>query len=385
MKWIVSARIDLPFFILAALTGYALLGAHLALGVSSLLLWWFWNLSMNGAHFFATLARTYLDREEWRQRPGLLLGSLALIGIGPAAIWLSLGLGSGIPFLLFSLQLTIWAYYHVVRQHYGFVALYQKANGEPVGRANTADFWIFHTVMLAPAGIWLARDPRLRTNLGLGDHATAIETIIVGALASAIVAALAAAAVRTIASFRAGRLNVPKTLLLLAYVPLHLLVFLYRPLADRYDPYLMNAVLTYPHNVQYMAIVWFYARNRYHGAPAGAKFGLAARVSRNRLVFGAAAWAYGAVYYYTDWFLEGIAVPGSLGAFALARMPLAHEGGPSVADLVASIWVGFAFHHYYLDQKIWRISHDRRLVKDLRLAPAAPQTTGSGRAPRSAS
>src|SRR5262245_23587411 len=118
MKWIVNPKTDIPFFILAALAGYALLTAHFFLGISSALLWWFWNVSMNGPHFFATISRTYLDREEWRQRPGLLLGSLSLIAIGPLAIWLSLRLQSGLPFLLFSLQLTAWAYYHVVRQHY---------------------------------------------------------------------------------------------------------------------------------------------------------------------------------------------------------------------------------------------------------------------------
>jgi len=367
-NWIVSPRVDVPFFILAALSGYALLSAHLVLGVSTFLLWWFWHVSMNGAHFFATLSRTYLDPEEWRQRPVLLVASLGLIGCGPLAIWLGLQLGSPLPFFVFWLVQITWAYWHVARQHYGFVALYQRANGEKVSGDNREDWWIFNVLMFAPALVWFSRHPELRTSLGMGGEGGFVDDVLVTGLLVGTGVALIAWMRQVARGLAGGTLNVPKTLLLAAYVPLHLLMFLYRPVADLYDPYLLNTVITYPHNIQYMAIVWFHNRRRYQGPGSAQRYGLAAVVSRSLPMFLGASLVYGLVYYYSGYYLEGVAVPGALGAFSMADMPLAHEGGPRVADLIASIWIGFAFHHYYLDQKIWKVRQDVRLQKDLGLS-----------------
>lgn len=43
---------------------------------------------------------------------------------------------------------------------------------------------------------------------------------------------------------------------------------------------------------------------------------------------------------------------------------------PSVftpTDVVNAIWWFVAIHHYYLDQRIWRVSRDKRLRADLKL------------------
>ncbi len=37
--------------------------------------------------------------------------------------------------------------------------------------------------------------------------------------------------------------------------------------------------------------------------------------------------------------------------------------------MVGFVW-GFALHHYYLDQKIWRVSRDSGLNRDLKLSSA---------------
>jgi hypothetical protein len=142
--------------------------------------------------------------------------------------------------------------------------------------------------------------------------------------------------------------------------------------------------VTLPHDVQYLAIVWFHNRNRYHAPRARQTFGWAATVSASLPRLLACAVAFGLVFYYGEWFLEGRAVPFAPGRYAGAG---ARIGGPfRVADLVGAIWIGLIFHHYYLDQKIWRIRADQRLTRDLRLDPAVAaaastlspsETTGS--------
>ncbi len=64
--------------------------------------------------------------------------------------------------------------------------------------------------------------------------------------------------------------------------------------------------------------------------------------------------------------MEARRVPFSFAYFQWSQLPLAR--GFTVADLVAVTWLGLVFNHYYLDQKIWRLRSDKRLINDLRLA-----------------
>jgi len=81
-RWIIGPRSDVTWFLLPALSGYLLIYLN-AVGFSSFLLWWFFNVTVNGPHFFATISRTYLDADEWRRRPALY--ALALEKLFPGA------------------------------------------------------------------------------------------------------------------------------------------------------------------------------------------------------------------------------------------------------------------------------------------------------------
>ena len=364
-KWILGLRADLACFVLPALAGYLCLYVNLALGVSSFLIWWFWNVVMNGPHFYATISRTYLDAEEWRRRTPLLLGSLLVVLIGPVALWASVAAASPLPFLAFwALQVT-WAYYHVARQHYGFVAIYQRLNGERAGYANRSDFWIFHTLMFGPVLAWFLQFPELRAALGWSPRLSSAEQAIVQWTRVGVAAALIVYVGKEATGYlRHQTINLPKSLLLLAYVPLHLTLLFYPAVAGRYDILLFNAVVTLPHNIQYMAIVWFYNKNRYHGVDDRHVYGWAPRANATLARFIGLGLVFSVLFFYSRWYFEGLAVPFSLGRSAWAYAPL---GQYRVADLVGAIWIGFIFHHQYLDQRIWKISKDRRLNRDLRL------------------
>lgn len=368
-QWIIGPRGDLGCFLLPAVSGYALLYLN-TIGISSFVLWWFWNVSVNGPHFFATISRTYLDREEWRERRTLLLASLGFILLGPAVIALCIALETRVPFVLFWLFQAYWAYHHVVRQHYGFMALYQRRNAEKVGRDNTADFWIFNLLMFGPALIWFLQYPEMREAMGWRMQPGETEGLFLDVLGALVLVAVATflgkEALRWV---RTRQVNVPKILLLVAYVPLHLLLFMHPAIATRFDLLLVNAVVTYPHSVQYMAFVWFYNRNRYGADGAGARYGLASQVSRSLLVFLGCSAVFGLVFFYTEWFFEARHVPLAVGGYRGAGTPLGQ--GFELAHLVQVTWLGVIFNHYYLDQKIWHIRSDAKLKRDLQLDVAA--------------
>lgn len=366
-RWIIDARTDVGWFILPVLTGYLCLYVNVAFGVSSFLIWWFWQVAFNGPHFYATISRTYLDPEEWRTRRGVLLGSLLWLLVGPLAIAASIATRSMGPFVAFWVFQVVWAYYHVVRQHYGFMALYQKLNDDAETRAKAIDYWLFHFVMFGPVAAWFLRYPDFRELMGWSLLPTPLERFVLDATVLLVGLAIAAFVVKEGARYvRARRFNVPKSALLLAYVPFHLLLLLNPTVTGAYDILLFNAAITLPHNLQYVAIVWFHNRNRYGAAATAGSHGLAAAANRSLARFAVLGVTFSVVLLYARFYFEGQSVPFALGQYAAAGQPLG--GMFRVSDLVAATWIGVVFHHQYLDQRIWKISRDRALTQDLRLA-----------------
>src|ERR1017187_3239708 len=132
-RWIVNRRVDLGLVIGSALAGYAYLLLFTVLHVKISLLWWFWSVGFDGTHIFATASRTYFDREARARHPKLLFGSLlAFFALGPLMVL------AGQKALL-ALLVGVWAYYHVIRQHYGFLVLYKVKNRDLLPLDNTLD------------------------------------------------------------------------------------------------------------------------------------------------------------------------------------------------------------------------------------------------------
>src|SRR3954451_4660397 len=116
--WIISRRGDLAWLIGGAVVAYAMLAAHLVLGVPAVTIYMVWVLAIDGPHVFATVSRTYLDTRERAARARLLRGSLGFFALGPATIAMSAVIGQRLPYDLSLTFATAWAYWHVVRQHY---------------------------------------------------------------------------------------------------------------------------------------------------------------------------------------------------------------------------------------------------------------------------
>lgn len=365
-RWITARNYDLLWYIGASLTGYFLIYLNLGLGMPAILLFWLWILLLDGPHVFGTISRTYFDKEEWRNRKSLLLGSLLWLVPGPLVLLFTNAIRSNIPLLVFLTLAQIWAYWHVVRQHYGFLTLYQKKNGERSGKDNPVDYWCFYTLMLAPFVSFLMRHPDARAQVGLPIQPAPAEQIFLWVLNAAVLAALIVYGWKEIRIAKSGSWNLPKNLFLSACVPLHLFIFMHPYISTRVDIRLFAVFITVYHNIQYQGIVWFHNRNRYGSDPGGARFGLASFFSRNFFVYYVAALLYTVLYRYPNWALT--AIPFS---------PRSADFGLHLSDLAIVFWWGFAFHHYYLDQKIWRPSKDRQLAQDLGVNDRNPEVMWS--------
>ena len=170
---------------------------------------------------------------------------------------------------------------------------------------------------------------------------------------------------------RDWRAGVPLNGSKLAYmgllVPLHLVAFSHPLMAAFLVP-----LVTVGHNIQYHCIVYTYARRKYGGSTHAAHR-LARVVFANLGAYAATGLLFTFLCYRGPWiaWLEraaGIsldrAVLNSLGMMAGVQDPASLQLGE---QLLAAVIVGFALQHYYLDSKIWRVSKDKGVAKQLKV------------------
>lgn len=333
-RWLISRRTDLALVIGSAAAGYLYLALYAFFRVPIDYLWWFWSVGFDGTHIFATATRTYLDREARVRNPRLLFGSAAVFfSLGPLMVLAGQK-------LLLALLVGAWAYYHVVRQHYGFLMLYKVKNGDLAPDDNRLDGRLLFLMLVAPpVHRFLIHHPE---ELGLPPAAalTRLAPWTEPLLFLLVAMATAAFALRQLQRLRASQpLNLPKILLLAAVIPLHWLTFAFMSWRAAVP------TITIAHNLQYHALVWFHNRNKYGDPVAGRRFGrIPHALSASLLAYGALALIFSLAYR----------LPG----YQLSR----------VSDLAFGFFCGFGLTHYYLDSKIWRVRGDPELRLALRLA-----------------
>ncbi|HKE22936.1 MAG TPA: hypothetical protein VKB88_11140 [Bryobacteraceae bacterium] len=326
-RWIVNRPVDLSLVIGSGAAGYLYLVLFTVVHVPMSWLWWVWSLGFDGTHIFGTASRTFFDREARARHPRLLFGSLLFFfALGPAMI-----LAGWKPWLY--LVVGVWAYYHVIRQHYGFMVLYKVKNRDLQPLDNFLDRLFLGVMTVAPPlHRFLIRHPE---ELGLPQGVPSLQTplwIMVGATGVVYLA-------RQLQRWHAGdSCNLPKHLLFAAVIPLHWLTFAFLSWQAAVP------TVTIVHNLQYHAIVWFHNRNRYGAEEGRVIHGrVPAAVGRSLLAYAVIGLLFSALYR----------IPG----FALGR----------VSDLAFGFFCGFGLTHYYLDSRIWRVRHDPGLRQALQL------------------
>ncbi|HVF45247.1 MAG TPA: hypothetical protein VM936_19630 [Pyrinomonadaceae bacterium] len=339
-RWLISAREDLVWFIGSVASSYALFALYVGGLVPLVPMVVAWAVLIDAPHVFATFSRTYFDREERRSRSRLLWSSLLFFAAGPLFVLAGLGFA-------FFFVAALWAYYHLVKQHYGFMVLYKKKNGDLDSADNFLDRAFLLTAFTYPFVYFVARDPEALKRVPAWMHAWlgAVEAVL---LASVVLAGVAWLGRQVQRAFAGRPLDVPKYLLLAAAIPMHWVVLL-TPMEHK--PIAIVAILTVYHNLQYHRLVWFHNRKYTRDGECRERHGAAEFLSRRLLHYVAAGVVFGLWYQ-------------------LPRQYVNHAAKPEafLTQLASGFLWGYALLHYYLDSKIWRVRRDPTVGAALKMS-----------------
>jgi hypothetical protein len=368
-RWIVSRRFDLAWFFGGAAVALVAVALALASWVPLVPLVWGLFLLVDGSHMAAAYTRTYADRAFLRERPGVALGTLAAFAAGPAALALGVALGSEAPWSLFLAAATFYAVYHMVRQHYGFLALYKAVNGD---RGDIAfDKWCLYLGSWLPYAHFLLTHPRIRALLERPPSPSPLERALSAALVALWVITVIAFFARAASRSAATRV-LPKALYMLATFSVYALTYwviarfepFYKGAVGPDQEFLLIAIMAGVfHGAQYVGLIWFHNRRRYGSASAGGA-GAAAWISRSLPRYLLVCLAFVPLYWLVAC---GTGVYPGCQAFVGRRL-----GPVSLNQLALCLWWGIALHHYVLDQSIWRVRSDAALREALVERPLQP-------------
>ena len=418
-NWILSRDKDLLFYIGSALIGYLYLfiifyavltlknpltdsfasftfeSFTLSLNLTLLIII-SWGIFLDAPHLFATLGRTFFDPDEWQQRKPELLKSWLFFILGPAMILLpyllsdiisasfgitlspSLLIYGAILFLIF---FRLWAYYHVVRQHWGFMALYKRKNNDFSPDSYFKDKWVFRVVMYGPLLLFLTAPwygkgilantfPPLPLSIPL-YNGISISSLLYPTIWLIYLFTIIYYILLQISIYRRGeQLNGAKLIYLSLLIPLHLLAFSYPIVALFVTP-----LVTVGHNIQYHMIVYDYAQKKYYkNVTEGSTYRWARFIFKNVAIYAVMGLVFTLLLYRGPWidFIEsttGITLNNlmfnSIGMMAGIQDPTSLDLG---TQIFAGFLLGWAMQHYYLDSKIWRVGKDKKLAKVLNVS-----------------
>ncbi|HEX2909413.1 MAG TPA: hypothetical protein VH186_01300 [Chloroflexia bacterium] len=343
-RWLISRNDDLLYMLGSSAVSYFFMALLFIFKVNPAIIYWLWVVVFDAPHVAGTFTRTYADTQEWRSRRRLLLGSLLFFLPGPLAARLGQA-------QLFDTVATTWAYYHLIKQHYGFSVLYKKKNNDLAKIDNYLDKAMIMTGFWLPFIQFIFR-PNFPSNY------TRLDTILPKWLpkvaAAVFYTTLGAYVTRQVYKLATRQpVDLPKHLLLASSIGMHMVAFRLPYTSLKGGPYAfacLRATLTVYHNVQYNRLIWFHNRNKYlKAAQEGESHGLATRLSKNAPSF--------ALYV----FLLGLAYRIPFDLLSQGRLGVNKE----LARYIGGFSWGFAFVHYYLDSKIWHVRRDARLSKAL--------------------
>lgn len=363
--WIGGPRWDVAFFFMPALVALALAWSALERPWLAIALWWSWIVLLDGPHLLATISRTWAYRQE-RARFARVHRRAWLVFIPGLLAW-AIGALTGVlwAFDLFLLTTTLWSIHHNVRQHYGIMSIYQWHARQP-GRWSTLDKWTLYGSMWGLFGLFLIGHPFNRQIMNIPQERWAQ----LGALTQVLGAAFALAGVGYLGSilWRAlKKISIkPALFVLIPVVGVQALAYGWigrlEPLMTPKHPeqafLLVSFVMGLIHSVEYIGIVLVaqarrFARRATHEATPRLE------------LLGRPGWHYLAMLGASALFYL------ALNAARGAAPGLAWFGEQShVARLFMALYWGVFFHHYYVDQHIWRVRSDDELRLDLGLVHA---------------
>lgn len=361
-------------------------------------------------HFFATYHRVVLDQHYFQQnKRWLTITFILLISAAFLTQWLLMGdyadYESYLFFQFFRRFVLILGFYHLIKQNWGFMALYNRFEDEKPSKINwnlialisgsfipllysslkqplwfpdsesllfTPDFaqqdFVIHywhqlakacatfAVLFAAAFALLRQHAFAKPFISIAAYCLAsclmillvlhygYQLILSILLVLSITIFVISFAVSMVKQKQQKRFNIRKWLVFAGTLTLYAVAFLY-PLEGA--KYIVVATITIPHNIQYLAFVPIFSQKQYRKS----KFnhGLAKKLSE-KLVF---------------FFIAGL-VFASL--FELGRSGTQEYLPNSLfvyKNFIAVFFACMALHHYYLDAIIWKFSKNKSLSQSL--------------------
>jgi hypothetical protein len=343
-RWIISERTDLLWFTLGGVSAaYIFWALWRFTQVPLLLLVAIWAIVFDETHGFATISRTYLDAEERQKRGTWLWASLVFFfTVGPVLIFL--GLGDWL-----ELATELWGYYHIYKQHYGFMMIYKAKNRDLDPRDNRLDKLFFAAAFYFPF-LTYPLHSREAAEMIPFRIPPLLGRFYENILLLALILISLVYVTRQWTKWREGlSLNFPKLILLASAIPINYLLFRSAmPLIGVY------AAVTIYHNIQYHRLVWFYNQNKYgHNPQAARRYGLATLVNSRWLTYAAFAAFYAFIFDFVPRFILKPAL------------------GPGYINLrnqlIFSLFAAPGLLHYWVDGHIWKVRQDPELREYLNL------------------
>jgi hypothetical protein len=342
--WIISKRTDLLWFTLGgAAAGYVFWALWRYTHVPLLLLVAIWAVVFDETHGYATISRTYFDSEELARRGRWLWRSLAFFFlIGPVLILLRLG-------DWLELVTELWGYYHIFKQHYGFMMMYKKKNSDFLPIDTKLDKVFFASAFYYPFLTYPLHSKEGASLLPftIPPHFGATGEDVL--LSIVILITLVYLGRQFQRWWQGLPLNWPKLLLLTAAIPVNYLLFRSAmPLVGVY------AAVTIYHNIQYHRLVWFYNQNKYgHDLSRARKFGLATLVNSRWISYVAVAALYATIFDVVPRFV----LKADIGMMDVGTRN----------EIIFSFFAAPGLLHYWIDGHIWKMRSDPELRSYLQL------------------
>lgn len=345
--WIRSAQFDGAFILApAAIITAVILLFHGQVESLKTVPPWLWLLLVVGvdvSHVYSTIFRTYLDRDELRERQALYI-------LTPLVAWIIGCFLYSLDSLIFWRVLAYLAVFHFVRQQYGFMMIYARRERNVPAYHRFIDKAAIYFATIYPLIYWhchsrdfewFIKDDFFKINVPFLSQSAAVI----------YVALLAAYLLKEIAVWRrTGVLNIPKNLLLFgtAFSWIVGIVVFNNDLA-------FTATNVIAHGISYMALIWLYGRNQYslQGAKNSYLWPWVGRLFQWKTVpFYLAILA--TIAFIEEGFWDGFVwrEHGSLFGFFSAL--------PAIADTHTLVWLVPLLAlpqvtHYILDAFIWRL------------------------------
>jgi hypothetical protein len=257
-----GARRDLWIFGMSFALPLGLVGLAWLLGLPNRDLpeWGFlaFVVAVDVAHVYATLFRTYFDRQELERHRLRYWGLPLAAYLAAAALW------SVSPLTLFR-ALAYLAVWHFVRQQAGWVALYRARAGDKRWRTRLIDSAAIYAATLFPLFYWhVAPESRRFSWFMSGDFlALPLAEALLPWATTAWATALAVFAVEQLReAWRSRRLQVGKSLLVAGTA-----LTWYVGIVATNGDFEFTVTNVLPHGVPYLALLYLYARERRREAP----------------------------------------------------------------------------------------------------------------------